>query len=231
MRCYNMIIKRWIFTFLLLCMTLNAFSFSRIPDILDVNIVQSNRFQIDSICYVPTNNVQPEGCVVTQNVSRYEFRKYSDEFQIKIFFVNKDSLSSRVFHANEVKSLQIVEKNGSIQFVISSVPEKKSNFLFWVINILLFILLKLLLPIVIVKPKSNFFFISGVFLLLMLSYFVSILFVEIAILLYLSLEILLYISLNQKKTMVIPVLTSLLSSFIYVVFWVLYNFLIFFIGI
>lgn len=215
--------------FLLVFLTLNAFPFSRIPDLLDVNIVQSNRFQIDSICFVPTNNVQPEGCEVTQNVSRYEFRKYSDEFQIKIFFVNKDSLSSRVFHANEVKSLQIVEKNGSIQFVISSVPEKKSNFPLILLNLLLFMLIKLLIPLIFFKPDSKVIFISGISFIFIVSVLLGFITGLLAVILYVSLEITLYLSLNKDSNKVRPVLIALLSSALFFVFLFIMNFYLIFV--
>lgn len=215
--------------FLLVFLTLNAFSFSRIPDLLDVNIVQSARFQIDSICFVPTNNVRPEGCEVTQNVSRYEFRKYSDEFQIKIFFVNKDSLSSQVFHANEVKSLQIVEKNGSIQFVISSVPEKKSILPLILLNILLFMLIKLLIPLIFFKPDSKVIFVSGISLIFIVSVILFFFTGLLAVILYISLEIALYLSLNKDRNKVRPVLIALLSSAVFLVFLFILNFYLIFV--
>jgi len=224
-----MVIKRWILTFLLLCLTLNAFPFSRVPDLLDVTIVQSARFQIDSICFVPTNNVRPEGCEVTQNVSRYEFRKYSDEFQIKIFFVNKDSLSSRVFHANEVKSLRIVEKNGSLQFVISSVPEKKSKLPLILINVLLFVLIKLLIPLIFFKPDSKVIFISGISFIFIVSVSLSIFTGFLGVILFISLEIALYLSLNKDRNKVKPVLIALLSSVVFFVLLFVLNFYLIFV--
>lgn len=218
MRCFNIVIKRWLLTFSLLCLTLNAFSLHKIPDMLEVYIDKSARFQIDSICFVPTNYMRPEGCEVTPNVSRYEFIKYSDQFQIKIFFVNKDTLSSRAFHANEVKSLHIVEKNGRIQFVISSVPEKKSKFPLLLINVLLFVLIKLLIPLFTFKPDSKAIFILGISLIFIVCLFLVYFSGLLAVILYISLEIAFYLRLNKDRNKVKPVLIALLSS---VVFFVL----------
>jgi hypothetical protein len=219
-----MMIKRWILTFFLLILTQNAFSLHRIPDMLEVNIDKSAKIQIDSVYFVPTNSSCPDGYKVTQNLRCYEFRKYSDEFQLKIVFLNKDSISSQVFHADEVKSINIIEKNGSHQFVISSVPEKKSKLPLVLINVLLFVLIKLLIPLIFFKPDSKVIFISGISLIFIVSVLLSIFTGLLAVILFISLEIALYLSLNKNRKRVMPVVIALLSSFLYFVLAFVLNF-------
>lgn len=225
----NILIRRSILMFLLVFLTLNAFSLHRIPDMLEVNIDKSAKIQIDSVYFVPTNSSCPEGYKVTQNVSRYEFRKYSDEFQLKIVFLNRDSLSSQVFHANEVKSLKITEKDGSLQFIISSVPERKSKLPLILINVLLFVLIKLLIPLFTFKPDSKAIFIFGVSLIFIVSVILFFFTGLLAVILFISLEIALYLSLNKDRKKVKPVLIALLSSVVFFVLLYVLNFFLIFV--
>jgi len=210
-------IKRWILTFLLLCLTLNAFSLHRIPDMLEVCIDENVKIQIDSVYFVSANSPDLDGYKVMKNISCYEFRKYSDEFQLKIVFLNRDSISSQVFYANEVKSIKITKKDGSLQFVILSVPEKKSKLPLILINVLLFVLIKLLIPLIFFKPNSMVIFISGISLIFIVSFLLSMFTGLFGVILFIALEIALYLSLNNNRKHLKPIIIALLSSFIYIV--------------